>query len=230
MKTSFLFKAAALICGGFALLSLTSCCCCKRDGKKTIELFNGKDLSAWTPFLAEPTPIAQVWSVHDGVIDCTGKPVGVLYRGPEVTNFRLMVEYRWPPGTEPSNSGIFSRINGPMKAIPPAVECQLQHGNAGDLLGLQGRKIASGQPRFFEIKAHKLAGDIAGVKKLVDAEKPPGEWNRVVIVAQGPRYTVTINGKVVNEVDGVEVVPGPIGLQSEGGPIQFRRVNLTPLD
>ncbi len=230
MRTSFLFKAAALICGGVALLTLTSCCCCKPGGKKTIELFNGKDLSGWTYFVAEPTPMESVWSVRDGVIDCKGTPVGGIYKGPNVTNFRLVVEYRWPPGAEPSNSGIFTRVNGPMKAIPMAVECQLQHGNAGDLLGLQGRKIASGQPRFFEIKAHKLAGDVAGVKKLEDAEKPPGEWNRVEILAQGPRYTVTINGKLVNEVDGVEVVPGPIGLQSEGGPIQFRRVSLTPLE
>ena len=97
-------------------------------------------------------------------------------------------------------------------------------------MGLQGKPIAAGQPRFFEVKKHELAGDIAGVKKMLDAEKPPGEWNRVEILAQGPRYQVWINGKLVNDVDGVEVTSGTIGVQSEGGVIQFRRVTLTPLD
>jgi hypothetical protein len=39
-----------------------------------------------------------------------------------------------------------------------------------------------------------------------------------------------MNGKAINTADGVEVVAGPIGLQSEGGVIQFRRATLTILD
>jgi len=217
------------LCGGLAALLLTSCSCIK-GRQATVELFNGKDLAGWNYFLADPgMKMEQVWSVQDGILVCQGTPFGALYKGPEVTNFRLVVEYRWPPGAKPGNSGIFSRIKGTMKPVPPAIEVQLMHGNAGDVLGLQGKKIASGQPRFFEVKAHPQAGDIAGVKKLLDAEKPAGEWNRVEIVAQGPRYTVTINGQLVNEVDGVEVLSGPVGVQSEGGVIQFRRIELTPL-
>jgi hypothetical protein len=153
-----------------------------------------------------------------------------MYKGPEVTNFRLAVEYRWAPGTKPGNSGIFSRIKGQMKPIPQTVEVQLMHGSAGDTMGLQGRTVTAGQPRFFEIKNHAVAGDVAGVKKTVDMEKPAGEWNRVEILAQGSRYQVWINGTQVNDLTGVEVVPGFIGLQSEGGVIHFRNVNLTPLD
>jgi hypothetical protein len=140
------------------------------------------------------------------------------------------VEYRWPPGSEPGNSGIFSRITEPFKALPCAVEVQLKHGSAGDVLGLQGKPIAGGQPRAFEVKKHAVAGDITGVKKMLDAENAAGEWNRVEIRAQGARYRVWLNGKLVNEADGVEVVAGPIGIQSEGGAVQFRRVTLTSLD
>ena len=50
------------------------------------------------------------------------------------------------------------------------------------------------------------------------------------ILAQGPRYQVWINGKLVNDADGVDVSSGPVGVQSEGGVVQFRRVTLTPLD
>ncbi len=226
------FRALNWISGGLLALTVTGCCCCKKGGTgRTIALFNGKNLDGWQYVLADPqVKMEQVWSVRDGILVCQGTPVGALYKGPDVTNFRLVVEYRWPPGQTPGNSGIFSRINGPMKAIPPAIETQLHHGDAGDVLGLQGKKIAPGQPRFFEVKAHPLAGDIAGVKKLVDAEKAPGEWNRVEIVAQGPHYTVRMNGQLVNEVDGVEIVSGPVGVQSEGGIIEFRRIDLTPLD
>jgi hypothetical protein len=217
------------VISGLAALAVVSC---STPGKqdRTIELFNGKDLTGWQCVLAEPTvTMGQVWSVADGILTCQGKPIGFLYHGPAVTDFRLVVEYRWPAGREPGNSGIFSRIGEPMKALPGTIETQLKHGSAGDVLGLQGKPIAGGQPRFFEVKKHELAGDIAGVHKLLDAEKPPGEWNRVDILAQGAHYQVRINGKVVNEVDGVEVNAGPVRVQSEGGIIQFRRIALTPL-
>jgi hypothetical protein len=216
---------------GGLLLLMTASCSTTSEHKRTIELFNGKDLAGWQQVLAEPNvPMSQVWSVEKGVLVCQGKPLGFLYRGPEVTNFRLVMEYRWPPGSEPGNSGIFSRLGEPLKALPRTVECQLKHGDAGDVMGLQGKPIAGGQPRFFEVKGHAVAGDITGVRKMLDAEKPPGEWNRVEILAQGPRYQVWINSKLVNDVDGVEVTSGPIGVQSEGGVIQFRRVTLTPMD
>ena len=84
------------------------------------------------------------------------------------------------------------------KALPCAIEVQLKHGSAGDLMGLQGKPIAGGQPRFFEVKGHAVAGDVAGIKKMLDAENPPGQWNRVEILAQGPRYQVWLNGKLVH--------------------------------
>jgi hypothetical protein len=40
---------------------------------------------------------------------------------------------------------------------------------------------------------------------------------------------VFVNGTKVNEATGATVLPGRIGLQSEGGEIHFRRVELTPL-
>lgn len=218
------------VCGGFFLLGLASCST-PGEPKHATELFNGKDLAGWQHVLAEPAvAMSQVWNVSEGILTCQGKPLGFLYRGPEVTNFRLVVEYRWPPGSPPGNSGIFSRVSQPFKPLPCAIEVQLKHGSAGDLLGLQGKPVAGGQPRFFEVKKHAVAGDIAGVAKMLDAENSPGEWNRVEILAQGPRYQVWLNGKLVNQANGVALAAGPVGIQSEGGVIQFRRITLTPLD
>ena len=37
------------------------------------DLFNGKDLSGWIDVNTSP----ETWSVRDGMIVCTGKPIGV---------------------------------------------------------------------------------------------------------------------------------------------------------
>jgi hypothetical protein len=193
-------------------------------------LFNGKDLVGWAHVLAEPNlPREAVWSVRQGILVCKGTPLGVLQTERAFTNFRLLVEYRWPPGSKPGNSGILTRINGPARPLPRCTEVQLQHGNAGDVLGLQGMQVASGQPRYFEVMNHAVAGDIRGVKKSADAARPAGEWNRVEVLAKGDTYTVWMNGTEINQATGVEVRSGQIGLQSEGGEIHFRRVTLTPL-
>jgi 3-keto-disaccharide hydrolase len=223
----FIKMAGVLTLSAMALMS----CSTSSGRKRAIQLFNGKDLEGWNYVTADSqVPMDQVWSAQDGILTCRGTPVGAIYKGPHVTDFMLLVEYRWGPDQKPGNSGIFSRISEPLKPIPQAVEVQLMHGSAGDTLGLQGRQVASGQARFFEIKKHPLAGDIAGVKKISDRERTPGEWNKVEILARGSRYTVWMNGTLVNQVDGVEVLGGPVGLQSEGGVIQFRRVTLVPFD
>jgi len=196
---------------------------------KAVPLLNGKDLTGWTHVLADAAvPRDQVWSMREGMLVCTGTPIGVLYTEKSYTNFRLVVEYRWAPGAKPGNSGIMSRITPGTGALPRTVEVQLANGNAGDVLGLKGFPVAAGgQPRWFE-RDSAVAGKITGVKKAMAAEKTPGEWNRVEIEAREGKYTVRINGQLVNEVTGVEVMAGPIGLQSEGGEVHFRNVLLTP--
>ena len=223
-------RATLLVVGTTILLGITSCAGPGGGSGARLELFNGRDLTGWKHVLADPSVSREkVWSVRDGVIVCQGEPVGFLYTEREFTNFRLEVEYRWPPGAKPGNSGIFSRVNDLSRAIPRCVEVQLMHGSAGDVLTLQGMKLGAEQPRYFHVAKHAVAGDIDGVKKTQDAEAAPGEWNRVEIQAQGGSYTVWVNGQKVNEAVGVERQRGPIGLQSEGGEIHFRRVVITPL-
>ncbi|MHC1769659.1 MAG: DUF1080 domain-containing protein [Verrucomicrobiia bacterium] len=222
--------AALVATGALTVLLLAGCATAGRSSGANQELFNGKDLRGWTFVSGDPQARAEsTWSVQNGILRCTGEPIGFLQSERQFGNFRMVVEYRWAPGQKPGNSGIFSRINGVPRALPRCVEVQLQHGNAGDILGLQGMGMAAGQDRFFEVKAHPLAGDIRGVKKIAAAEKEPGKWNRVEILAQGSSYTVWVNEQEVNSATGVEFIPGPVGLQSEGGAIDFRRATITPL-
>lgn len=66
--------------------------------------------------------------------------------------------------------------------------------------------------------------------KFRDAEKLPGEWNRYDITLDEDHLVVKLNGELVNEAHGLEVVPGSFALQSEGGAIDFRNIRLTPIE
>lgn len=207
-----------------------SCSSAWAQAGKALELFNGKDLSGWSHVSAEAnTKLEQVWSVKDGLIVCTGAPMGYLHTEKKFKNFQLEVEYRWAPGQKPGNSGIFSRINGDPKALPRCIETQLKHTSAGDLLGFHGMMIAGDAARFITKKSD-LVGDMRGVKRATGNEKPPGEWNQVRIRLQGGAMTVWFNGEKVNEATDVEPIAGFVGLQSEGGEVHFRNVRLTELE
>ena len=91
---------------------------------------------------------------------------------------------------------------------------------------LQQLALAS---RTREIKGNKALGDFKGIGKIKMAEKPAGEWNKYEIVVKGETMRLKVNGKLVNKATGLEVVSGPIGLQSEGGEIHFRNIKLTKL-
>ena len=201
------------------------------DAAKSVPLFNGKDLSGWSHYLVEPdVGMEDVWSVRDGILVCKGEPLGYLYTTAEHTSFELVVEWRWAPGTEPGNSGVLLRINGEARAIPRSYEAQLKSGDAGDVYGFWGMSLTGDESRKREAAGHELLGDMVGFGKIEGNENPPGEWNRYEIRLAGPNLVVQVNGKKVNETAGAEVLAGSIGLQSEGGEIHFRRVELTPID
>jgi len=195
-----------------------------------IDLFDGKSLTGWEHYLVDPdVKMADVWSVRDGLLICKGKPMGYLATKKEFTNFRLIVEWRWPPGKPAGNSGVLLRITGEPRALPKCVEAQLKAGSAGDAYGFHGFPVKGDAARAVSAEG-KMIGKLSGVTKIKGNEKKPGEWNRYDITLRGGNITVLVNGEKVNEATGCDVVAGKIGLQSEGGEIHFRTVQLTPLD
>lgn len=195
---------------------------------KARQLFNGQNLDGWEAFLVEPgVKMEDVWSVKDGVLVCKGEPMGYLATKQNFTSFKLVVEWRWPE--EPGNSGVLMRITGEPKALPKCVEAQLKHGNAGDVYGFHGFTLSGDESRMRRVENHELAGTLVGVSAMKDAEKPAGEWNTYEITLKGGTLSVKVNGEKVNEATDVDVVAGKIALQSEGGVIHIRKVELTPL-
>ncbi len=216
------------------LLGIVGLACCwtakgYADDQKTIDLFNGKDLSGWEFFLVDPNvKMEDVWSVKEGLLVCKGEPMGYLATSKEFKNFKLVVQWRWAPGKEPGNSGVLLRITGKPMMLPKCVEAQLKSESAGDIWAFQGFQVANDSDRFRTVTIPEL-GDFMGVAKVTGNEKKPGEWNEYEITLKGGNLTLEVNGQKVNECTGCDEVAGKIGLQSEGGEIQFRTVKILPL-
>ena len=224
-----MFRVAKVLLTGLFLAAALTAAADEPERAEPIRLFNGENLDGWQYHLVDPdVTMEDVWSVEDGILVCQGEPWGYLHTEEKFTNFRLIVEWRWPD--EPGNSGVLMRLTGdPPSFLARCVEAQLQHGNAGDIWAFYGFEVAGAKERFVDVE-HDVLGRLKGVRKIQDAEKPAGEWNRYVITLRGDRLRLVVNGEVVNRARGLTVEPGTIGLQSEGGEIHFRRVDLIPLD
>ena len=189
-----------------------------------ILLFNGKDLSGWTPVLdqagADP---ARIWSVADGVLKCTGKPAGYIKTDREFADYVLTLQWRWPAGTAGGNNGVLVHATTPraLGIWPKSIEVQLFKGNAGDLWIIGTELDVPDEATRKEGRRHKNLTD--------GSEKPIGEWNRLEITCKGDTIRVKVNGELVNEATNCSVTRGAICLQSEGAPIEFRDIVLTPL-
>lgn len=196
--------------------------------EKTV-LFNGENLDGWIRFSPDDKKDAdgkwtvdKVWSVNDGVIHCTGKPKGYLRTQDDYANYKLHVEWRWVD--EPTNSGVLLHKAGIDQVWPKCVEAQLMHENAGDFwllsfsqITVDGKQV--GPEQYANAK-----------KKHPSNEKPVGEWNTYDIVCDGGSVKLTVNGLLQNEGTDAKPSSGPICLQSEGSPIEFRNIYLEPLD
>lgn len=195
------------------------------------QLFNGKDLSNWEHFLVKSeAAMSDVWRVEDGLLICAGEPQGYLCTKDSFTNFKVVVEWRWAPGKKPGNSGVLLRLPKEDRMLPKCYEAQLMNGNAGDIVAFHGLTLEGPADRIKRVAGHKLGGDLAILKKMKAAEKEPGEWNRDEIEFRGDRLALSVNGERVNEATGCAVAPGRIALQSEGGEVHFRKVEITPAE
>jgi Domain of Unknown Function (DUF1080) len=191
-----------------------------------IRLFNGRDLSGWTFYLADPNAkLGDVWSVDrdQGIIICKGRPLGYIRTLNDYTNYVLRLEWRFNPITKQAgNSGVLLRVTGPDKVWPRCIEAQLQSGEAGDFWLVDGARLNTPAERVDQgTPRHRL--------RTRTNEKPIGEWNQYEITVDGDRIALRVNGELLNEGTGAEEVPGKIALQSEGAEIHFRNIRLTPL-
>ena len=184
-----------------------------------VKLFNGENLDGWTLFIPGGTVDPKtVWSVHDGVVRCEGKPAGYMRTTKTYGNYKLHIEWRWP--IKGGNSGLLLHISGEDKVWPKSIEAQLAHENAGDFWVIGGA----------EFKEHTNEKDRRVPKRHQHNEKKIGEWNTMEAVCDGNTIRVTVNGLLQNVATETTVTEGYIGLQSEGTPVEFRNIVLDPIE
>ncbi len=190
----------------------------KNPKSENIQLFNGKDLSNWVFQLKDPViDPATVFTVQNGVINISGNPFGYMRTKEIYSDYKLHVEWRWP--SEATNSGVFVHGQQPDTVWLKCVECQLQAGNAGDFVCMNGADMNE-----------RIDKSKRSVKKMADSsEKPTGEWNTMEVVCKANTIEVSINGVLQNKGTNVSISKGSICLQSEGKDIEFRNVFLNKL-
>ncbi len=191
---------------------------------RSIRLFNGRDLEGWSVVADEGSgEPAGTWTVADGVLKCAGRPIGYLKTEKEYGDYALALEWRWPAGTQGGNGGVLVHASTPraLGVWPRSIEVQLAKDDAGDfwIIGTE-----------LDVPDETARRTDRRYKNLTeDSEKPTGEWNRMEIVCRGSTIQVNVNGHLVNEATNCSVTRGAICLQSEGAPMEFREIVITPL-
>jgi len=190
------------------------------NAQTTENLFAAGNLNGWTMFVDDPdVDPATIFKLENGILRVEGRPFGFVRTNKTYDNYVLIVQWRWVAA--PSNSGIFIYMQDELILWPNMIECQLAAGRAGDLMSAGGARFSNSPVVDERVRPIQ--------KKYDSSEKPAGEWNTAVITSMNGNVSVVINGVLQNEgIDSLHK-SGYIGLQSEGGPIEFRNVTLTTI-
>ncbi len=204
---------------------------------KTRSLFNGKDLAGWhadVPALDNNPDGPLPFVVRDGLLVSLGKPGGHLITDDVFENYRLVAEYRF--AGKPGNCGVLVHASKPRALydmFPQSMEVQMQSKEAGDFwcicedITVPDMEARRGPKEKWGVDGDKLRR----IKNLTDdSENPPGEWNRMVIECVGDEVKVWVNGDLVNHGSKCTAQKGQIAVQAEGSEVEFRKLDLTPIE
>jgi len=168
-----------------------------------IKLLHANDLGGW-----HPSGSTNQWIVTKGVLS-SPRSGSNLITDRKFEDFKLHVEFRYP---KESNSGVY----------------------------LRGRHEVQIQDDFGNEPWNDRFSAIYGfIAPSVIAAKPAGEWQSYDITLVGRMVTVVANGRQVicdQEIPGItggaldshEGEPGPIFLQGDHGPVEYRNIVITP--
>ena len=195
-----------------------------------VNLFNGKDLTNWVDVNTSP----DTWSVKDGMLICSGHPIGVMRSKKQYENFILVIEWRHMEAG--GNSGVFLWSDAkPKGRLPKGMEVQMlelqwpyihkkRNGEpnhlgyvSGELFGAGGMRAVPENPRGSRSMSYEMRC------------KGKGEWNRYVVVAVDGTVKLSINGKFVNGIREADLRKGYLCLESEGAEIHFRKIQIMEL-
>ena len=172
------------------------------DWDTPIKLFDGKTMKQW-----HATGENQ-WIVSNGILKSPHSGSN-LVSNRLFNDFKLHIEFRYPAE---SNSGVYLRGRYEVQVI---------------------------DSKEMEPSNVLLAGVYGFLTPSEMVAKSPGEWQSFDITLIGRMVTINVNGKRVicnEEIPGItggaldsnEGAPGPIYLQGDHGPIEYRNIVITP--
>ena len=185
----------------------------------------------------------ETWSFRDGVIHCTGMPVGVTRSKKQYTNFELVAE--WQHLQSAGNSGIF--LWAPEQVFEGLRPNSLPPG------GIEVQVLDLGYETEFERKNGRKAdwftshGDVFPVGSSDMTPFPPAapdgkrsfprkrlsrginEWNHYYVRAINGEVRLWVNGEEVSGGNHCTPHTGYLCLESEGAPVQFRNLRIREL-
>jgi hypothetical protein len=186
---------------------------------------------------------ADTWTWKDGVLHCTGQPVSVLRTAKQFTNVEMVVE--WMHEKPAGNSGVF------MWVTPESVEKLTAAGKPGLPNGIEVQILDHGYTDKIKEKGGKTDwfgtnGDVFAVRVKMTPFPPlspdgsrsfprkhmargHGHWNHYYIRAINGEVRLWVNGEEVSGGTGCQPANGFICLESEGSPIQFRKLRVREL-
>lgn len=223
----------------FPVIFLTLAAALPLRAAETIPLFNGKNLDGWhadIPAADNKENKNPSFVVRDGNLVSLGSPGGHLITDKEYGDYKLVVEYRF--AAKPGNCGVLVHASKPRALygmFPQSIEVQMMHQNAGDFWCIQENiEVPDMEKRRPHKEGQEFGGGPSDARRILnltdDSENPVGEWNTMTIEARGDEVIVHVNGDLVNHGKNSTAKKGHIALQAEGSEVEFRKVELTPLD
>jgi len=229
-------QISACFLGLFPLFVTGACRSASGGAPTPLALFDGSSLRGWradVPAADGDPNLPPSFVARDGLLVSLGSPAGHLITDASFRDYRLTVEWRWPG--EPGNCGVLVHSSTPRRLygmFPQSLECQLHAGDAGDFWCIgEDITVPDMESRRGPPETWGVDGDRARrIQNLTDgSEKPPGEWNQMVIECRGRAVTIWVNGALVNAGTECTTDHGQIALQAEGAVCEFRRVELRPI-
>jgi dipeptidyl aminopeptidase/acylaminoacyl peptidase len=172
-----------------------------------IPLFDGKTLNGWRMVNTKDN-----FYVRDGRL-VMNKGNGWLATEKTFADFELRLRYRFlTPGAD---SGVFIRSS---------LEGKNWTNRGYQIQNMDNETLGMVVGMGVKVKAERKPDLVKQIKK------PAGEWLNLTIIAQGHHVDVLLEGQQVATSDDLTLKDGHIGLQAEGGIIEFERIDLKPLD
>jgi hypothetical protein len=180
----------------------------RRTGKPewgtAVTLFSGKSLDGWQPVGRRDNQ----WSAAGGILQ-NAKSGANLMTLQKFDDFKLHLEFRVPKG---ENSGVYLRGR---------YELQVD-----DAAGLAP-------------SSHHLGGVYGFIAPSENVARAAGEWQSMDVTLVGRMLTYELNGTMVicnreipgitgGALDSAEGEPGPLLLQGDHGPVDYRNIVITP--